>query len=106
MATAAAHAGTEASLPLVGTMIDHILMNPMLRAKIRGVSLGASHAGVCNYHLSVVARIALRWALPAIVSSGRSRDFRRVRPQYVKRGQKLVELPARVFAQERPWMWR
>ena len=87
MATAAARAGTEASLPLVGTMIDHILMNPMLHAKIRGVSLGASHAGVCNYHLSVVARIALRQALPAVVScSGRSRDFRRVRPQYVQRG--------------------
>ena len=100
MAKAEARAGEEATLPLTSTMIDHICMNPMLHAKLRGVSLGASHAGVCNYHLAIIARIALRRALPSIVSTGRARDFRRVRPQLVKRGDRIVELPARVYAQE------
>ena len=77
MAQAQQLATAQASLPLTGTMIDHIIMNPMLHAKLRGASLGASHAGVCNYHLSIAARIALQHEPRAALSTGRSRDYRR-----------------------------
>ena len=65
----------------------------MLHAKLRGVSLGASHAGVCNYHLSITARIALRRAPPTVYSTGRSRDYRRVKSQMVQKGKDLVSRP-------------
>ena len=100
MAAADQSARLEASLPLKGTMIDHIIMNPVLLAKLRGVSLGASHAGVCNYHLSITARIALRRAPPTVYSTGRSRDYRRVKPQMVQKGKDIVEVSARTYATE------
>ena len=101
MAAADREAGAEARLPLVAKMIDHIIVNPMALAKLRGARLGARHSGQCNYHLSIHADIALRSAPPVRVASGRSRDYRRVQPQYVEGPDgKQKEVPAWTYVRQ------
>ena len=101
LAEADDHAKAEAELPLEGTIIDHILLNPMARAKLRRATLGARFSGTVNYHLTVVAVFALRHAPITRLSTGRSRDYRRIQPAVVSGADgKEREIPGFAFVTE------
>ena len=87
----------QGRLPLVGKEIDHVVVNEMLRAKLRAARLGPRLSGESEYHLSVVVVFALRQAPSTPKPLGRSRDYRKMLPQEVTDGKETKEIP--------PWTW-
>ena len=97
MAEAGQLAEAEGRLPYSKKIIDHVLVNPMLHAKMRHACLGSRMSGSVNYHLSIHAGIGLRKAPKPKGGNGRARDFRKVQPRTEDRGGKVVTIP--------PWEW-